>query len=451
MIRSSFAWATALCALTAACGSDSAATGEPTDPEATNSAGAAGSSTSSNAGGSPINDGSGGAGGRSTGIAGSGNGAGGSSGSAGKGGASNAGGSGGAGGGAAGAGGGPPHTVGKCDGLGAVDKWEDISPTAFHTPSNMETTCVGLNPLDQSVYGAAGNVTNGGNGGTGVYRSTDCGATWAKVSVTANLETGSCFGFLIDPVQPKNMYYTNGYGNNPTIYKSSDGGVNWTPLQTDASHVLTYGFVDKFAMDPTAPEHLVVTYHEGCKAPLSPQCLSETTDGGTTWRQFKGPDNGFAEGNRIAMMGRTNWLYTSVNGGWFTGDSGQTWKRVINGSPADMFVASDVAFAAVLSSGIFQSKAVATAQPPTMLGESWTKLENSPSAANVAYDGVRIFTSADYTPQPFSVATAANPTVWTHMASPNIGRRTNQFAYDADHHVLYSANIGAGLWRLVTR
>jgi len=30
----------------------------------------------------------------------------------------------------------------------------------------------------QTVYAAAGNKTNGGNAGTGVYKSIDCGATF---------------------------------------------------------------------------------------------------------------------------------------------------------------------------------------------------------------------------------------------------------------------------------
>jgi hypothetical protein len=30
-------------------------------------------------------------------------------------------------------------------------------------------------------------------------------------------------------------------------------------------------------------------------------------------------------------------------------------------------------------------------------------------------------------------------------------RGANQMAFDANHHVIYSANWGAGLWRLVTQ
>jgi photosystem II stability/assembly factor-like uncharacterized protein len=447
MIRSSFLFGMGVALVLAACGSSST-DGEPaqdTNDDAANSGGSLGTGGQKEAS-APIGTGgktgTGGSGGKS-----------GAGGTSGTGGATGSGGShtggGGAGGtdaGTGGAAGGPPHVVTACSALGAVDQWEEVSAAAFHDPSNMETTCVGVNPLDQSVYAAAGNKTNGGNGSTGLYRSTDCGATWTKVSVSKNIETGSCFGFRIDPVQPSNMYYSNGYGDPATLHKSTDGGVTFTPLSTDVSHVLTYNFVDKLDIDPENHLHLVVTYHEECKAPLGPQCLSETTDGGTTWRQFKGPDSGFAEGNRIAIVGGTKIVYTSANGGWFTSDSGQTWEKVVQGWPADMTFASDVGYMAVLNSGIYVSRPGAKA-----LGESWTLINGSGSGNNVAYDGKRIFASADYTPQPFSVATASNPTAWTRMTSPNIGRGTCEFAYEADHHILYSANVGGGLWRVVTQ
>jgi len=358
-----------------------------------------------------------------------------------------------------------PHVVGKCDALGAMGTWQNVTPPEFRVMSNLETTCVAVNPADQSVYAAASNVTNGGKGGTGLYKSTDCGSTWKKVSVTPNLETGSCFSLTIDSVNTNNMYYANGYGDNPTLWKSTDGGVNWLPLNTDANHVLQYGFVDKVAMEPKDPQHLIVTYHEVCKDPLGPQCMAETTNGGASWRQFKGPDTGFAEGNRVGMLGKTNWVYLSNNGGWFTNDSGQTWEKVIcwgagtdtctsvGGPPADVWVGSEQlfggtaqAFMAVLTSGVLQSKA----DTNVPLGRVWKLIPNSPSSANVASDGVNLYASGDYTDQPYSTATLAAPTVWSPMRTDKVGRRADRFSYDADHHVMYSANLGGGVWRLLT-
>jgi hypothetical protein len=48
-----------------------------------------------------------------------------------------------------------------------------------------------------------------------------------------------------------------------------------------------------------------------------------------------------------------------------------------------------------------------------------------------------------------------DPTRWTLLATPGLpsplAAGSNGASYDTDHHVLYTANQGAGLWRTVTR
>jgi hypothetical protein len=365
------------------------------------------------------------------------------------------------------------RTVGACNGLGPVDVWQNITPAAFTSPPNLEAGCIAVNPNDQSVFAAAGNVTNGAacpagttcpSMGTGVYKSTDCGATWTKISTTHNLETGSCFGLLVDPVNPDTMYYNNGYGTNPTVYKSTDGGVSWDPLSTDTNHVLQYNFVNSTAMDRNDPAHLVVTYHESCAAPYAPNCLAESKDGGVTWRQFKGPEaNGWVEGGYAAILGSTQLFYSSGNGGWYSGNSGATWQLTlcwsgsgclnINSGVFPARVASNgVAYVGAINGGILSSRADPTATPPVLLGQTWTKIPSSPAAYDIFDDGVRLYASRDdSTGQPYRTAPLGNPAVWTKMASPNISRGSKMSAYDPAHHVMYTANNGAGIWRLVTR
>src|SRR5271154_2067172 len=69
-----------------------------------------------------------------------------------------------------------------------VGTWHDVSPAAFYMPANLETLAVAVNPKDGTVFAAAGNVTNGSSCpagvqcpsiGTGIYKSSDCGATWS--------------------------------------------------------------------------------------------------------------------------------------------------------------------------------------------------------------------------------------------------------------------------------
>ena len=197
--------------------------------------------------------------------------------------------------------------VHSCSGLsGATGHWQNISPSAFTSPPNMEVLAVVVNPQDDSVFAAAGNVTNGSacpagttcpSAGTGIYKSTDCGATWSRVSDTtpgtdsANLLTGDPWAMLIDPVEPQTLYVNNGYGSGPTLYKSVDGGVHWASLNPDPALVVGKGspFVQAIAIDPRDHMHLAVTFHDDCGSPYTPWCFSRSSDGGATWKEFNGP------------------------------------------------------------------------------------------------------------------------------------------------------------------
>jgi hypothetical protein len=83
----------------------------------------------------------------------------------------------------------------------------------------------------------------------------------------------------------------------------------------------------------------------------------------------------------------------------------------------------------------------------------WYKIAGAPRTSVVIDDGVNLIVSNtwDYGGQPFYITQLSNPTVWTHMPSPSIGRGAYQFAYDKSHHIVYAACMGAGLWRLVSR
>jgi hypothetical protein len=76
----------------------------------------------------------------------------------------------------------PPPIATACDadgGLGPVGVWQPLwLPQSFLPDQKLETSSVAVDPYDQAVYVAAGSYTNGGNSGTGVYRSSDCGATF---------------------------------------------------------------------------------------------------------------------------------------------------------------------------------------------------------------------------------------------------------------------------------
>jgi len=350
-------------------------------------------------------------------------------------------------------GGAEPIVVGKCDKLGAVGVWENISPPEFRNPSNMETQTVVVSQQDQSVYASAGNKTNGGDGGTGVFRSTDCGATWKLWSTGTSsdkLKSGEQWAMVIDPDHPQNLYVANGYGNDPTIYKSTNGGVDFKPLIADSSAGLQSS-VQAIGMEPGNPLHLAVTFHYDCTAPNSALCMSTTNDGGDTWHTFNGPSelHGWQEAATLSVLGPSTYLY-AANGAWWTTDGGMSWTRL----STDTFGASYAGSTLLMPDGNMYisggAKLYRAGKDPT---KSWTPIDNSPRSSVLIDDGENLFITNtwDYGGQPFYTAKLSDPTVWTHMPSPQIGRGAYQFAYDKTHHIVYASCMGAGLWRMVSR
>jgi hypothetical protein len=357
----------------------------------------------------------------------------------------------------------------------SVGVWEEVSPPAFHQPSNMQTWAVAVNPQDESVFAAAGNVTNGGNLGSGVYKSTDCGATWSLASTGshgADLATGDPWAILIDPIDTATMYVDNGYGDDLTLFQSTNGGVDWQPLDIDPCGVTAPRFAQAVSIDPTDHLHIALTFHEDCAAtgtktcsvalPNTPMCLAQTKDGGHTWSYVNGPTvaqgvKGWQEAASLLVLGADAYLLTTPGaGGWLTRDGGATWQSKIAtgnmyGSYAgSVHLASNGAlYAGVANDGIYASTADAT----HALGDVWTRIPGAPMASVVYDDGVSLFASWgwDTSGHPYWSASLTTGAAWANMPAPTDPGPSNELAYDAAHHLLYSASIDAGLWRLRTR
>jgi hypothetical protein len=87
-------------------------------------------------------------------------------------------------------------------------------------------------------------------------------------------------------------------------------------------------------------------------------------------------------------------------------------------------------------------------------GSNWRKIDGSPVSFGIVGDGKRIFTGIRFpngnTTQPFFSAPADHDTTWTSLASPAMPDGPVELRYDSDHHLLYAATMGSGLWRMVT-
>jgi len=340
------------------------------------------------------------------------------------------------------AGSGPPHMVADCNGLGAVGVWEAITPPGV---TNV------LNILVDPVH--AGTVYVG-TSKTGIFRSTNCGKDWTKIDTgtgAAAIDSGGQWTMAIDPTNPSVLFAGSLYGSDPSLQKSTNGGVDWKSLAPPGSEIamtVDYNFLQEVSMDPTDPAHLVVSFHADCKGAYAPMCMAESKDSGTTWRLFKGPTKGWGENARPLVIGATTWLYvTWADGVYYTKDSGATWEKVagVPGANHQIFLAKDGTYYIGTYQGVFKSSD----------GHAWTKLDGSPGGADgLNGDGVRIFTGMRDSGQnqlPFFSAPAGNATPWTSLTSPTMAHGPVKLDYEADHHILYSANTESGAWRMVTK
>jgi len=339
-----------------------------------------------------------------------------------------------------------PHMLRACptNKVGTVGVWEPSNPTdvAIPPPSGKYgASMIVVNPQDTTIVFAAYD-------GNGIYKSTDCGATWKKAITGRNadvLSTGSSWTMVIDPVDPQTMYANNGYGSGEGVFKSTNGGADWDqtiPSDSVVGKAASYNFATRISMDPTNHRHLVVAFHSGCTGDYAPNCLAETVDAGASWKPLKISPSG-AEASGIALVDSKTWLYGGTGAGlYLTTDAGQTWSKVNDDGGYIYYRSKQGVYYIGASSGVLSSMDLKT----------WTKNGSAPAITGLASDGELIYGGLRYCQAPapcYITSPESDGTVWTDLKTAVMGQGGIAMAYDPDHHILYSANETAGVWRVL--
>lgn len=352
-----------------------------------------------------------------------------------------------------------PHVVKACDDLPAEGVWEEITPPVMPLEGNDPCPYGGafvMDPQDPTTLYV-------GSCNQGIWKSSDCGASWLHVNTGENgktLDNGRQWTFSIDPTDSQVLYANSGYGSSSNgAFKSTDGGVNWQQLWPPADEALAkvveYNFVAQVVLDPSDPQHLLITFHAKCAAPHSEACFGESSDGGKNWYLIDGqPDWAGGEGQFIYFLDNsTTWLWGSQsNGLWRTTDAGRSWNAVTDKmaqghGAGQLYRAKDGTFYLPVLGGILRSPD----------GVTWDLVPDSGSImAGLTGNGTTMWASrgfpwdpSDDLYLPFWSSPEADGLTWTQMDSPMLSNGGG-LAYDPDHHILYSSNLGAGFWRVVT-
>jgi len=335
-------------------------------------------------------------------------------------------------------------TPGECTKLPPAGTWDNISPVGTSAG-----TSIAVDPFNPSiVWLAAGN----GNMTAGLFKSTDCAATWTHTNTGRNssiIDSSSDWSIAIDFVTPGVMYLVGGYGG-LNLWKTTNGGVDWDPLFTADSD---YGkathqsradlFVNNVSMDPTNPLHLVIDTHGG-------SVEAETFDGGKTWKITTTPLP-WGENGGVMLLNATSWLWgggETPDGLYLTTDNGTSWNKVgsfaANGEGANEPITklSDGAYYLATLSGMIRSTDALT----------WTQVSQDRVVGFASGDG-RMYASDQWTPS-FHTAKISDPTKWSAVPAPNgfpAGQGCPYLDYDSAHHLLYASCFAGGVWRLVTQ
>lgn len=123
-----------------------------------------------------------------------------------------------------------------------------------------------------AVSAADGNLVYAAVMGRGIYRSADRGATW---TAAAPLQNPYAYVIAAHPTQRDTIYAgtlqyygRNNWDGSDALHKSVDGGRTWQRLRSD--------WVETLVIDPVRPENVYFSEHS--------ERIWHSPDGGTTWR-----------------------------------------------------------------------------------------------------------------------------------------------------------------------
>lgn len=227
--------------------------------------------------------------------------------------------------------------VWKTDDAGA--HWTSVSDGFF---DNGNIGAIDVADSDQkTVYVGTGSASIRGNVsvGTGVWKSTDAGATWRHIGLR---ESGAIGKLVVHPADPDIVYVAalgHPFGKNPErgVYRTTDGGATW-------QHVLALndstGAVS-IVMSPDNPRELWAGMWRAERKPWTiisggPEGgLYRSRDGGDTWSKVGGglPDGIVGKVGVTQSPADPNRLWVLIEadpaGGLYRSDDrGETWTRV---------------------------------------------------------------------------------------------------------------------------
>ena len=257
--------------------------------------------------------------------------------------------------------------------------WENISDGYFLTPSIGAITVYQENPTIMYVGTGSEAIRSNVIVGRGIYKSEDAGETWRFIGLK---NAGQIGAVEVHPSDPDKVYVAVvgqpfRKSKERGVYRSSDGGDSWEQVLFHSDSV---GAVDL----EFAPDNPEVIY-------------------ASMWRAERKPWT-------IISGGATDGIFKSTDGG-------DTWKRLINGLPTELFGKSDLAVSADNPARVWAQIQASDGQEGIYrsddYGESWTKIEMPENVHKSVMYRPFYFTNIDANPANADNIWAGTKQLWT--------------------------------------
>jgi photosystem II stability/assembly factor-like uncharacterized protein len=207
-----------------------------------------------------------------------------------------------------------------------------------------------IDPRDtRVVYVASPGHLFGPSTAGGIYKSADGGATWTRIKAVDQY-TGFT-DLALDPANPNVLYAAsyqrersgccfNGGGPGSGLWKSTDAGRTWTRLSGHGLPTGTYGRI-ALGVARSQPNIVYAQIEVGeSDTPMYPGELTEGAPGERAafdWCNNGGPEHGFARGGRGGTRATPPALDPAASGVFRSDDSGRNWRLVSNCNARPMY------------------------------------------------------------------------------------------------------------------
>ncbi|MCB1600910.1 MAG: hypothetical protein KDI66_12920 [Xanthomonadales bacterium] len=167
-----------------------------------------------------------------------------------------------------------------------------------------------------------------GGPGSGLYKSTDSGESWERLSEGLPEEMGK-MAIAVSPANPDKVYAlieSDSYKDERGLYVSNDAGKHWAKVSGEAQLVQRAWYYIELFADPQNENKLYV---------LSAPAL-RSIDGGKTWEALSAPHGDFHD-LWINPQDGDNYIISNDGGASITFDGGQSWSSQNNMPTAQFY------------------------------------------------------------------------------------------------------------------